>query len=60
MGKSSHKQKPRFVWQALLILLPVMVLAAFGFVSLRQDKRLAQQEAVERAQAIAEQLRPQL
>src|SRR6185312_6623429 len=44
----------------LLILLPVTVLAAFGLVSLRQDKRLAQQEAAERAQAIADQFRPQL
>src|SRR5439155_20413393 len=60
MGESSHQRKPTFVWQALLILLPVTALAAFGLVSLRQDKRLAQQEAAERAQAIAEQLRPQL
>src|SRR2546425_10407578 len=60
MGKSSQQRKPAFVWQALLILLPAMVLAAFGFISLRQDKRLVHEEAAQRAQAIADQLLPQL
>jgi hypothetical protein len=49
-----------FLWQALLILLPVSVLAAVGIYSLRQDKVLAQHEAVERAQAIADNLLPKI
>src|SRR5438552_4662032 len=46
-------RKPTFFWQAALILLPVVALAAIGFFSLRQDKLLAEQEARERAAAIA-------
>src|SRR6185295_15261281 len=49
-----------FFWQALLILLPVAVLVTVGFYSLRQDKILAQHEAVERAQVIADELLPKL
>ncbi len=49
-----HRQtKPGFFWQGMLIVLPVVVLAAVGLVSLRQDKILAQHEVTERAQAIA-------
>jgi len=51
---------PTFLWQALLILLPVVVLAVLGLFSLRQDKTLAQREASERAQMIAEDLLPKL
>ena len=47
---------PTFLRQCLLIVLPVIVLAAVGLFSLRQDKILAQHEAVERAQAIADDL----
>src|SRR4051794_4246728 len=49
-------KRPKFIWQAILITLPVLVLAGVAFLSLRQDKRLAQSEATERAQAIAEEL----
>ena len=38
----------------MLILLPVAVLAAIGWVSLRQDKILAEHDARERAQTIAD------
>ena len=41
-------------------MLPVAVLAAVGIFSLRQDKILAQHEAVERAQAIADDLLPKI
>src|SRR5439155_25948684 len=51
---------PAFVWQATLILLPVVVLAVFGLLSLRQDKILAQLEATERAQVIADDLAPKI
>jgi hypothetical protein len=47
---------PAFFWHGLLILLPVALLAAVGFFSLRQDRRLAQREAAERAQALADQV----
>ncbi len=50
------RRKPTFFWQGLLIVLPVLLLAAVGLVSLRQDKALARHEAAERAQAIADDL----
>jgi signal transduction histidine kinase len=56
----TRKRKPTFLWQALLIVLPVAVLAIFGFVSLRQDRLLVQREAADRAQAIAEDLAPKI
>jgi len=56
MATAHAQRKPTFLWQAILILLPVVVLAAFGLFSLRQDQMLAQLEATERAQAIADEL----
>jgi TolA-binding protein len=56
MARLRLNRKPTFFWQALLIVLPVAVLAVVGMISLRQDKILAQHEAVERAQAIADDL----
>jgi signal transduction histidine kinase/tetratricopeptide (TPR) repeat protein len=56
MGGKRDQRKPTFLWQAVLILLPVIVLAAVGWASLRQDRILAQHEATERAQAIANDL----
>ncbi len=50
----SRPRPPTFFWQGVLILLPVVVLAGAGFLSLRQDKALARHEATERAQALAE------
>ncbi len=56
-GKSrKSSERTRFGWQALLILLPVGVLAVVGASFVRQDRRLVEQEARERAQAIAESL----
>src|SRR5437588_11767099 len=60
MGPSRSNRKPTFVWQALLIVLPVAVLAAVGIFSLRQDKILAQHEANERAQTIADEFLPKI
>ncbi len=45
-----------FFWHGLLILLPVLVLAAIGLVSIQQDKSLVQREAAERAQTLAQDL----
>ena len=42
-------QKPSFFWQGALILLPVLVLAVVGLVSLRQDEQSAEQAARKRA-----------
>ena len=53
-------QRKTFFWQAALILLPVVVLALIGWASLRQDKILAEHDARERAQAVADQLLPVL
>ncbi len=46
--------------QALLILLPLLLLTALGIASLRQDRILARQAAMERARALAESLLPGL
>lgn len=53
MAASRHKP-PSFFWQGLLIVLPVVVLAGVGLFSLQQDRALAQHEAVEQAQHLAE------
>ena len=60
MAKLIFNRKPAFLWQGLLIVLPVGVLAVVGLFSLRQDKILAQHEATERAQAIADDLLPKI
>jgi signal transduction histidine kinase len=54
MAVSRTSRKPTFFWQGMLILLPVAVLAAIGRASLRQDKILAEHDARERAQTIAD------
>ncbi|HTX22530.1 MAG TPA: HAMP domain-containing sensor histidine kinase [Candidatus Aquilonibacter sp.] len=54
--KNPKRPAPVFLWQAILILLPVAVLALFGLFSLRQDKLLAGQEAKEFGTVIAERL----
>lgn len=43
------QRKSSFLWQAVLILLPVAVLAVVGLISLRQDERAAEQDARNRA-----------
>ncbi len=54
MAGPHTSRKPTFFWQGMLILLPVAVLAAIGWASLRQDKLLAEHDARERAQTIAD------
>ena len=54
MAGPRTSRKPTFFWQGMLILLPVAVLVAIGWASLRQDKLLAEHDARERAQTIAE------
>jgi signal transduction histidine kinase len=57
--KSSNR-KPRFLWQGVLILAPVLVLAQLGALAIRQDKRMAEHEAELRAQDLAEEAVGQL
>src|SRR5436190_16426529 len=58
MSGAHPQRKPTFRRQAALILLPVLVLAAVGWMSLRQDKILAEHDARERAGTIANDLIP--
>jgi signal transduction histidine kinase/tetratricopeptide (TPR) repeat protein len=58
MAGAGSQRKPNFFWQAVLILLPLAVLAAFGGVFLRQDRILVEHEAVERARSAAQDLLP--
>src|SRR5208283_3745134 len=54
MAAPGTSRKPTFFWQAVLILLPVAVLAVIGWESLRQDAILAEHDARERAQTVAD------
>ncbi len=49
-------RKPRFFWQGVLILAPMLVLATLGAIALLQDKRMAEHEAQLRAQDVAEEV----
>src|SRR5437899_1582662 len=46
-------RKPSFLWQGVLILAPVLVLAGIGGYALWKDQRLAMREAEARAQELA-------
>ncbi len=48
--------KPHFFWQGVLILFPALLMAGFGLWSLRQDRFLAEHEAVEQAKKLAQTL----
>ncbi len=54
--RATRQPAPRFLWQGLLIVLPVVILAGAGLFSIRQDRAMAQREAVEKAQAHADQI----
>src|ERR1700677_2502912 len=45
-----------FFWQGLLILLPMVGLACFGLYSLREDRLLAEEEARESGEILAQRL----
>jgi signal transduction histidine kinase len=51
-----QNRKPRFFWQGVLILAPMLVLAKVGALAIWQDKRMAEHEAKLRAQDLAEQV----
>ena len=54
--KNPKRPTPAFFWQAILILLPVAGLACFGLYSLRQDRLLAEQEARDSGEILAQRL----
>jgi signal transduction histidine kinase len=56
MSPQSRTGEPAFFWQGLLIVLPVLLLAGLGLVSLRQDLRLAEQDAQQRGQELLQQI----
>ena len=56
MPKPRSNPRPTFLWQAVLIVLPVIALAVMGSLSLRQDRLLVEQQARAQAQEIADDL----
>src|SRR5688572_24767317 len=55
MAHSRNSRRP-LIWQAAVILLPVIALAALGAFYLRQDRLLVRHEAEERARALAHEI----
>jgi hypothetical protein len=55
MRKPPHpaRQKPHFIWQGALIVLPALLLAGACFYSLKQDRVLAEHDLAEQAQRLA-------
>ncbi len=49
MSGTRKPRRPTFLWQALLILLPVIALTAVSFWVLRQDRAAVEREARDRA-----------
>lgn len=49
-------KEPKFFWRGVMIVAPVLVLAGLGLFSLKQDRLLAEAQARERAQELAESL----
>ncbi|MCL4178794.1 MAG: HAMP domain-containing histidine kinase [Verrucomicrobia bacterium] len=49
-------KQQRFLWRGLLIVLPALAMAGFGFVSLRQDRLLVRHQAAEQAEKIVAEL----
>src|SRR5437870_2652210 len=60
MRQTTQSRKFSFLWQGLLIVLPIIALAMVGFLSLRQDRLMAEAEAHERAQTLADDLQRKL
>jgi signal transduction histidine kinase len=49
MVQSTSRPTPKFFWQGVWILLPVIVLVVVSLISLKQDERAAEQDARQRA-----------
>jgi len=55
-GYHSGPPKPTFLWQAILILLPVALMAGFGFWAILRERNAVDEESRQRAQAIIQSL----
>src|SRR5829696_4417882 len=55
-----RKSRNALAWQAAVILLPVIALAALGAFYLRQDRLLVRHEAEERARILAQEIAEKL
>ena len=56
MIRADSDRKPSFVWQGLLILLPVAALAVLGFSAITRDRAAVRQDARRRAREILAQI----
>jgi signal transduction histidine kinase len=56
MNAASRQSSRGFFWHGVFILLPVIVLATVGLISLRQDRLLAEAEARQNAQRYADEI----
>ena len=55
MTSPRHTQKPAFLWQAGLILLPVVIIAAVALRAIIQNRTAVEREARQRAGEVATQ-----
>ncbi len=53
---SGKVSKPNFFWQAVLILLPVLLMAGFGTWAILRERKAVEQDARQRAQEILQSL----
>lgn len=56
VANQSGPRKQSFLWQAVLILLPVALMAAFGFWAILRERNAVEQEAQQRAKEIIQAL----
>jgi signal transduction histidine kinase len=49
MAQSTSRPTPKFFWQGVCILLPVIVLVVVSLISLKKDERASEQDARQRA-----------
>jgi len=56
MKKSASRKPPRFFWQGVLILLPISLLALFGFAAIVRDRKAVEEDARQRAVEILSQI----
>jgi hypothetical protein len=52
MARVNHHQAAKFFWQGLLILLPVALMAGFGFWAILRERNAVEQQARQRAKEI--------
>jgi len=60
ISMNPQRSRQRLTFLAMLVFIPVFLLAGVGIYSLQQDRVLANHEARERAQILADQLRDQI